>query len=248
MILKIEKLSINAWPALQTSFYDGWVLRFSQGYTKRANSINPIYSSTIDINTKLKICEKIYFAMGLPVVYKLTETSYPSNIDDILEADGYDKVDKTSVLTLILADFNNNKIKGLEIEFEFSQDWIDSFAACSNCNEQLTLDVMAKMLKNISGNKICVKMNVNNEIVACGFGVIEDNYVGIFDIIVKPGKRGKGYGKTIMTGILGEAQNQKVEIAYLQVVVGNSIAENLYSKLGFKEVYQYWYRIKQDKI
>ena len=58
MITIFEELSMNAWPALQTKLYDGWVMRFAEGYTKRANSINPIYGSSISLTKKLDYCEK----------------------------------------------------------------------------------------------------------------------------------------------------------------------------------------------
>lgn len=48
----IEELSMNAWSALQTKLYDGWILRFADGYSKRANSINPIYDSRISLEHK----------------------------------------------------------------------------------------------------------------------------------------------------------------------------------------------------
>ena len=36
---EIEELTLNAWPPLETLFFDGWILSFSDGYTRRANSI-----------------------------------------------------------------------------------------------------------------------------------------------------------------------------------------------------------------
>ena len=52
---RVEEAALNAWPALQQILYDGWILRFSQGYTKRANSVNPIFQSSIDLETKINI-------------------------------------------------------------------------------------------------------------------------------------------------------------------------------------------------
>ena len=43
MIRYLEELALNAWTSIQTVVYDGWLIRFSNGYTKRANSVNPIY-------------------------------------------------------------------------------------------------------------------------------------------------------------------------------------------------------------
>jgi hypothetical protein len=34
VIQEIEEISLNAWPSLQQILYDGWILRFANGYTK----------------------------------------------------------------------------------------------------------------------------------------------------------------------------------------------------------------------
>ena len=56
MIHLMEELSYNAWASLQNLYYDGWILRFADGYTRRANSVNPIYPSTHDLNEKIAYC------------------------------------------------------------------------------------------------------------------------------------------------------------------------------------------------
>ena len=40
--IHLEELAMNAWPAIQTYLYDGWIVRFANGYTKRANSVTAV--------------------------------------------------------------------------------------------------------------------------------------------------------------------------------------------------------------
>ena len=49
----------------------------------------------------------------------------------------------------------------------------------------------------------------------------------------------------MMEGLLAHGQRNGARTAYLQVMLNNPPALQLYEDLGFKEVYQYWYRVKQ---
>jgi GNAT superfamily N-acetyltransferase len=43
--------------------------------------------------------------------------------------------------------------------------------------------------------------------------------------------------------VIAKAQEHGAAHAYLQVMNSNFPARHLYAKLGFQEVYQYWYRV-----
>lgn len=244
MIKRIEELSMNAWPAFQTNLYDGWVLRFADGYTKRANSINPLYNSTIPLDQKIACCETKYMRQNLPVVFKLTLGSFPKDIDSNLKKKGYAKLDETSVRVLKMSRHSRRKPEDVYIEKNLNNDWFDGFIKCSNIANTRDKLSAKKIMNNIMVEVIYVSKKIEENIVGCGLGVIERGHVGIFDIVVDKNYRGKGYGQDIIDGILNFAVIKGVNTAYLQVVVGNLPAEKLYDKLGFTEAYRYWYRRK----
>src|SRR5258708_12326644 len=102
MIRFLEELSLSALPALETTFLDGWVLRLSDNYTRRANSINPLYPGARPLAENLRDAEDIYRRHGQRVVFKLTPASLPEGLDQALDEQGYAREAPTSVHTLAL--------------------------------------------------------------------------------------------------------------------------------------------------
>ena len=80
--------------------------------------------------------------------------------------------------------------------------------------------------------------------MACGLAVMQDGYVGLFDIVTDQDYRRKGIGESIVIHLLRYAADRGASEAYLQVLADNTPAMMLYDKLGFKEKYKQWYRIK----
>ena len=87
IIRKYEELSLNSFPALQTQLYDGWALRFANGFNNRANSVSLLYEFTLDLEAKVCECEKRYIAQGLPSVFKITDAA-DADFDSMLEIRG----------------------------------------------------------------------------------------------------------------------------------------------------------------
>lgn len=243
MISTIEELSLNAWAAHQTVLYDGWIIRFANGYTKRANSVNPLYPSSLNVDEKLQFCENLYRERKLPVVFKMTSSVHPGNLDDILSERGYQKDSPTSVQTVDLEAINWQAAFEAEIQEHLSTEWLDNFCKMSAVPDPHR-ETLQKILLNIVPQHCFVSLRSDSRVVACGLGVLQSGYIGLFDIVTDKEFRNRGYGSTMVKSILAWGKHTGARQAYLQVMLNNAPALYLYSKIGFTEQYQYWYRIK----
>src|SRR5258708_37324392 len=77
-----------------------------------------------------------------------------------------------------------------------------------------------------------------------GLAVAERGYVGLFDIVTAGAYRNRGLGTQLLLHLMQWGKANYAHSAYLQVMRNNSPALNLYAKLGFREIYSYWYRVK----
>ncbi len=242
-ITAIEEFSINAWPSLQTVLYDGWIIRFANGYTRRANSVNPLYASTMDLDEKLYFCESIYQDKKLSTIFKITPASYPSDLDRILSARNYRKDSPTSVQVLDLE--TTSAVLGCEADLreDMPEEWLAAFCDVSAVSTSRR-ETLRQILTGIVPQHCFASLASDGKAVACGLGVLQAGYVGLFDIATDSAFRRRGYGRQVVESILAWSKRNGARRAYLQVMLDNVPAVRLYSKIGFAEKYQYWYRVK----
>lgn len=243
LITWIEELSMNARPSLTTRLFDGWILRFSDGYTYRANSVNPIYQSTYEIEYKIDYCEKKYISENLPVIYKLTQNCN-SELDKMLESKNYRYKNQCTVMTMPLNSVFIPIQPSVMISKKLDDRWIEGYFKLANIKQLDKKIVARKTISNIQNEIICAYVEKDGIIVACGLGVVERGFVGLFDINVHKFYRRMGFGTQICKSILREGIKSGAYMSYLQLGILNYPAAFLYRKLGFKQQYKYWYRVK----
>lgn len=242
-VLMYEELSLNEHPALQTQFYDGWVLRFANGYTKRANSINPLYPSAIDLQTKIAECEKRYSTYNLPTIYKLTDVTDP-NLDRLLAEQGYAVTDDSSYVMGMDLQNKDFTMGDCELTYCIDDTWLDLYFSLSEYTDKVKMITARQILENTKNTIIFGRMIKFGVSVAFGVAVIECGFTGLVNIVVDKANRGKGYGLELCESLLSAAKKFDSHTAYLQVVQNNNAAVNLYKKIGYKILYPYWYRVK----
>jgi GNAT superfamily N-acetyltransferase len=289
MITHYEELAMNAWPALQTLLYDGWMLRFASGYTRRSNSIAPLYPSTLPVDEKIRFCEAFYRERGLEVIFKLTSACQPADLDTLLESKGYLMDATTSFQVLDLrgwhisepganlaganlaganlaganlaganlasanlaganlagANLAGANLAGAILESDLTPAWLSAYCRMSQVADK-HLPVLEQMLRVIVPTHCFARINAGDETIACGLGVLQDGNVGLFDIVVDSGYRRRGNGEKLVRSILDWAAGLGAHSSYLQVMLNNPPALRLYARLGYREIYRYWYRVKKD--
>ena len=236
----VEEISLKAWPAFETINHRGWLMRFADGYTKRANSVTVLDEIGLDIEEKITYCDLQYRERKQKPIFRLLSFTKPEVLDERLATRGYQLIEPSLVMGLRLSErsLNNTSV----INQETLNDWLLAYHNLKALKEQ-QLSTHRMILAGIQSEILFVSFKQDEEIVACGIGVLESGYLGIFDLVTSPMQRRRGYAIAIIQGLLQWGIDKGAYFSYIQVVKANIPACNLYEKLGYEPMYEYWYRV-----
>ncbi|OPJ62096.1 GNAT family N-acetyltransferase [Clostridium oryzae] len=243
MIQKIEQMSMKANPSTETLSYDGWIIRFSDSFTKEANSINPLFSSSYPVEVKINSCEELFRSKNLPIIYKLTDSTENYSLDSALIKRNYVQLPGARVCLLNLNIVNGPEYRCIKVYNKPSSVWINYFFKFTEIDAKHSTLLM-KLYNKIIPTAIYLLILVNDIPVGCGLGIVENDYLGLFNLCIDKNMRGNGYGKQLVLNLLEQGKKNGAKYSYLQVGLDNLIAYNLYKSIGFTELYNYWYRAK----
>jgi ribosomal protein S18 acetylase RimI-like enzyme len=241
---RIERDHAETWPAIETWDYDGWLLRFARGYTRRANSITTVERGTRPLETKIVACEAAYEARHIAPVFRLPSTADIAEIDGALERRGYAKADKTSIRAVGLADPLPPRGDEINVARQLTDEWL-SHQIAWNGLDAVRRSAFAAISCGIRRPVAFALLWSGSAAVAAGLAVRQDELLCLHSIITAPEQRGRGFGRALTRGLLRWGQTHGSTLAWLQVVKSNTPALRLYNALGFqREVYRYHYRAR----
>jgi GNAT superfamily N-acetyltransferase len=243
LIRHLEEISLNAWPAFQTLLHDGWVIRFADGFSRRSNSVNPLYPPRGHVAENIRLCESLYRERGQRTIFKLTPAAEPRGLEQILSGEGYRPEAETAVQTLPLQQAAVPAGADVVLEEDPAGDWISALCAL-NAYEPRHIETVRALTRSIRPRRMFASVRSGGRIIACGLGVLRQGFLAVFDIVVEKEFRRRGYGRQIMHGLLGWGKRMSAGTAMLQVMADNPAALEMYAGLGFREGYRYVYWAK----
>lgn len=245
----LEELAANAWPGLRSVLVDGWILRFADGYSRRANSVLPLAEGTTSLPSRIARCEALAELEGAEPTFKLFPEARPEGLDAELERRGYAKQACTSVMTLdAIPERRSSLPAGIRpvASRSLTERWFSVYAENGALNARKAAAARA-IMEHIVPDRCFLLLEDETGPAACALAVIEDGWAGIFDVVVRKDLRRRGLGRALMEHTLAEAATRGARRSYLQVMDENRPAINLYLSMGYRVAYPYWYRVKETR-
>ena len=235
---RVEEVCLNAWPALREVLLGGWVLRFSEELTRRANSANAL-GALADAHSS--DCEALYRRLGQPAIFRMSTLLDPS-IDQQLEGRGYTAEGESCVLYGDLDAVEAAADPQVQLLTKPSVEW---FAAMATLQEHT--DEQARTYRKIVGRLAVpaafASLSVEGGVVAAAFGAIHRGLLCYESVVTSGQRRRQGYGRRIVMALTAWAKENGANAACLQVEARNIPARALYDAMGLKrELYRYHYR------
>lgn len=248
MISLLEQLSANAWPAEVNQWLDGWLLRYADGVSRRANSVLALSTDVEGFEERLRVVEEFYGRRGLPARFHLSPAS-PPDLDRRLEERGYRVEAPTWVQTASVVTVRERAAVDTRFEvtlLEAPDDpWFEVYHLDPS-HKRGQRAVRAGIMSRIGPSTVFALLRLGGRPIAVGQGVAERGWVGLFSIVTHPQFRRQGAGTALVRALTEWGAGQGAAGVYLQVMETSIPAISLYMRLGFEPLYQYHYREQSD--
>lgn len=218
---EFEAASLGAWPALESIRIGDWVLRFSAGFTRRANSVQTGRGAGpgTELKRALLACEEEYRGRGLRPIFKIVPWTEPISLDRKLAARGYGAEGEVCVRAVRAVDLLGGRAakRGLKISADVDESWVE---AMTGFYPRLLghKRIFEKIIDRIQGPRALATIRRNGVAVAGGMAVLGGALVGLFDLATDERMRRQGLGRDLVQGLAAWGAAGGARWAYLQVV------------------------------
>ncbi len=232
---EVEPLAEAAWPARETARLNGWLMRFSDGYSSRCNSVSTL-SFAGSLPHAIEAAEAAYRTRRLVPQFQISPASQPAGLEQALKARGYRHRTPTFLMVADTAAIAAAPVDAITLDSPDSDVvalTLEGSHSPADGGERL------ETLARIELPKTFVVVRSEGETVSCGASVATGDWASVYVMRTSARHRRKGHGRAVLSGIAKWALRHGAPRLYLQVDETNTPARALYGRAGFRDGYRY---------
>tara|TARA_R110002072_G_scaffold178244_1_gene334289 strand:+ start:683 stop:1504 length:822 start_codon:yes stop_codon:yes gene_type:complete len=251
-IRDLERRAAECWPPFSQGILEGWLLRFSEGVSRRANSVLALEetgSSALDL--RIDAAEKFYRQRGLPCRFQISGAVRPRGLDAELERRGYAIEARTLVMTAdaasVLANLADRPDPRVRPRLFSGPNaaWFQVYGA--GLAEGRERGLRCRLAEGLPPPRAYAVIDDGAEPAAVGAAVIRDDWALILCMATRDGFRRRGHGARVLAALAAwAAEAGRDRRLFLQVESDNLPAMALYHLAGFQAAHTYYYRTQTD--
>jgi N-acetylglutamate synthase len=241
---RLEEVSQNASRPERGMMIDGWSVGLSPSKAKRSRCVNPQYVSTRAFDVNFVSAQAAYSRAELPCIFRLTPWIADPSIDQQLVERGFERFDSTLVMAAEMSSLATAQRTDSAVSFHVESNPIRAAQIVTNLRGDSDIEREALAARWSQSAVPCISSVARSavgEVLSHALLVLDDGFAGIFDVVTHTAHRGLGIGGALLEHALQSASANGAHTAYLQVTASNP-AVRLYDRMGFRTVYEYWYR------
>ena len=239
LLMRIELAGVEAWPALETDRFDGWLWRFSDGGSQRANSVSTLSYGGPDVEASIDEAERRYRVRNAPPMFQISDVSAPADLDAQLAARGYRINDPCSTLMKLCE--TQAKPEGVVYLDRATPAWFECYSSVITPSRKRTAP---RILERVPITGVFCGVEEEGRIIATALGVPRDGVIIAECVATLAELRGKGAASRVMRGLEAWGAANGCKVVALQAVQTNAPAQAVYRRLGYREHGRYHLRIK----
>ena len=246
---ELDLLMASAWPAARVVHEGGWQFRFTEGVTRRANSVLTV-GEPDDLEATIEEAERFYAALAASPIFYVSEATAPARLAEILADRGYGPSATTWILWTetdsLIAATQEVEPWSLDVSDAVGDAWFDTYWTVEAARRGSVTEaaVLRDVLLRPDATAVfasALDPAVEGVAMAVGQAVIQDGWACVQCLVTRPEARRHGAARAILSRLATEASGAGADRVFAAVMADNPASLRLFEGASFRRSHRYSY-------